>query len=134
MTALQLSLLRSAAMSGAGFVLLLYAIFALLSGRPDPMPIWITFASGVLAWLAIAGGAVMAGRKNREQAFDEGYDAGALLAQRIGFWTAIWLYPVFTGLMWAGIADWAVSFAAMGCLTAASYLISAGWLDIRGQR
>lgn len=133
MTALQLSLLRCAAMGSAGLVLLLYAVLALASGRPDPMPIWTVFAAGVLAWIAIAGGALVAGRKNTAQAFDEGYDAGALLAQRIGFWTAIWLYPVFTGLLWANFADWAVSFAAMGCLTAASYLISAAWLDFRGQ-
>jgi len=133
MTVQKLSLVRAMMMGGAGALLLVYAGLAVGTGRADPMPIWMAWAGGILAWLGITGAAVVAGRARTAQAFDEGHKADTALAQRVGFWTAIWLYPLFTVLLMRGVVDWPVSFAAMGCLTAASYLICASWLDLRGR-
>lgn len=133
MSAQTLAMVRAAAMGGAGAVLALYALLAVVTGRPDPLPIWTAWGVGVLAWGTITAAALVAGRGRAAQAFDEGHRADTALAQRIGFWTAVWLYPGFTVLLLAEWVTWPVSFAAMGCLTAASYLIAAGWLDLRGR-
>ena len=133
MTSEKMFQIRSATMGGAGLICALYAGLALLTGHPDPLPIWITGAAGLFAGAVIWIAALTAGRDVAEQSFDEGYRADARTAQRIGFWVAVWLYPLFGILLWAGWVTWPVAFASMGCLTAASYLLSATWLDMRGR-
>ncbi len=133
MTSDTLSRIRGVMMGGAGALCLLYAVLALSTGRPDPLPIWITGAGGVLAAGVIWISVMRAGNATAAQSFDEGFHAEILRAQRNGFWVAIWLYPVFGLLLWQNWVSWPVAFATMGCLTAASYLLSVLWYDWQGR-
>lgn len=133
MTLERLFLTRTLMLGGTGVLCAVYAMLALAMGRPDPLPIWLTAVAGALAWGVIRTAANAAGADVARQSFDEGYDADCARAQSFGFWTALWMYPVFGGLLWLGWIDWAVALASMGCLTAASFLLRLIWLDVRGR-
>ncbi len=133
MTTQALTMTRSVSMALAGVVCAAYAVLVLISGQPDPMPFWIPGGAGFLAMLVIWFVASTSGRKAVEAGFDEGYIADAVLAQRIGFWVAIWLYPVFAVPLSLGWIGWPSAFAAMGTLTAATYLLGSVILDLRGR-
>ncbi len=117
----------------AGMICLAYGVMAVFLGRPDPFLPWLPGVSGLLAAILIALGAVLAGRKNATIAHDEGYFNDSHRAQRISFWVAISLYPLFGIAIWQGWSNYHVAFAAMGTLTAASFLLLFGIFDLRGR-
>lgn len=133
MTATTLLYTRSLAMGLAGLICAVYGLMVLLQGRPDPMPGWIPGVAGIAAALAIFVTASSSAKGVLQATFDEGYQADAVLAQRIGFWVAIWLYPVFAMPLYLGWISWPSAFAAMGTLTAATYLLGTVILDLRGR-
>ena len=128
-----LYLTRSLGMGAAGLLCLGYAIAALATGRPDPVPFWLPGVLGGLAWLAVSLVAARASAAARAAAFDEGYRHDDTRAQQLGFWVAIWLYPLFGVLLYVDAVTWPVAFAAMGTLTAATYLLGVVWFDSRGR-
>lgn len=133
MTSETLFIIRSALLGGTGAVCLLYAALSLITGQPDPLPVWITALVGLTAAVIIWSASIFAGRAVAAQSFDEGYQADARRARGLGFWVAIWLYPLFGLLLWRGLLSGPVAFASMGCLTVASYLLSLVWFDMKGR-
>ncbi len=133
MSTQRVTFIRTASMGTTGAFCAVYALLALATGQPDPLPFWLPAGIGLLAAALIWVTALVAGPKAADQAFDEGYRADAGQAQRIGFWVAIGLYPVFGVLLWQEWVTWPVAFAAMGTLTAAAYLLSLIWLDLKGR-
>lgn len=129
----RVTFIRTILTGATGVFCAIYAILALATGRPDPLPFWVPAGVGLLASALIWAAALAAGPKVAGQAFDEGYRADAGQAHRIGFWVAIGLYPVFGLLLWQGWVSWPVAFAAMGTLTASAYLLSLIWLDLKGR-
>ncbi len=123
MTSDSLSRLRSIAMGAAGSICLIYAVLAILSGAPDPISPWIPGVSGFVAAIIITLGFRRAGRSEGLRASDELYQVQANRAHRIGYWSAILMYPLFGFFLSQEWVTWQVAFAAMGTLTAASYLI-----------
>lgn len=133
MSAETVFLTRVVTLGAAGALFALYAALAVLTGRPDPMPLWIPMLAAALAFVLICGASVLVGRRATEQAFDEGYLTDERRAQCIGFWGAVALYPAFTLLLWWEWVSFPVTFAAMGSLTAAIYLLTLVWFDVRGR-
>lgn len=133
MTEDRLFVVRGLILAATGLICALYSVMALITARPDPIPFWIpgfaTALSFFLIWLATAA----AGPQATEQAFDEGYLADERRAQSVGFWTAVALYPLFGLMLWLGWVSYAVTFAAMGTLMAAVYLLCVVWFDVRGR-
>ena len=133
MTSNRLFMTRTILMGATGLICALYAVLALVMGRPDPFPFWIPGLVGFAAWLTIWKAAGLAGPDVAGQSFDEGFRADNLHAQAFAFWVAVWMYPVFGFLLWQGVVEGPVAFASMGCLTAASYLLGLIWRDIKGR-
>ncbi len=115
-----------------GLACLGYAIAALVTGRPDPVAFWVPGAFGILAALVITGSFFLAGRAQGQVASDELYHAENARAQRIAYWVALGLYPLFGVLLAAGLVTFPVAFAAMGTLTGAAYLLLFVLLNARG--
>lgn len=134
MSSYTLILTRSISMGFAGGICGLYAVLVLLQGRPDPMPGWIPGLAGIAAAVAIWISVGASNKKAVGATFDEGYRADDALAQRLGFWVAVWLYPVFAIPLFLEWITWPSAFAAMGTLTAASYLLGSVWLDLRWRK
>ncbi len=128
-----LLLTRIFSMGFAGLICAIYALLVLLQGRPDPMPTWIPGIAGVVAAAAIWASVGASNKKTVGATFDEGFKAEEAMAQRIGFWVAIWLYPAFAVPLMLEWISWPSAFAAMGTLTAATYLLASVFLDLRGR-
>lgn len=128
-----LSTIRVTVLGITGVICFLYAVLALLQGRADPMPFWVPGLAGFGSAAVITLAAMGAGRKNTEMAIDEGYHADNHRAQRIGYWIALLLYPLFGLLLSQGIVTWSVAFAAMGTLTGGAYLLLFVWFDLQGR-
>lgn len=133
MTSHSLSLTRSLSMGITGLVCGVYGILVLVIGRPDPLPFWVPGLVGIVAAIVIWMSAGASAEKAVNASFDEGYRADATMAQRAGFWVAIWLYPVFAVPLYLEWITYPSAFAAMGTLTAATYLLGSVLLDLRGR-
>lgn len=116
-----------------GLVCLLYALLAVLNGRPDPFSPWIPGIFGVVSALVVMVATYSAGPRNAAMAGDEGFSHDFQRAQGVGYWTALMLYPVFGYLLSQGMVSFAVAFAAMGTLTAAAFLLPFVWFDLKGR-
>ena len=75
-----------------------------------------------------------AGRKNAQQALDEGYIMDKRRAEAHAFWIALMLYPIFGLLMTTGAVALLTAFGAMGTLTGAAYLLLFTHYDAIGRR
>jgi len=128
-----LSNIRVFVLGITGLTCLTYAVLALLLGRADPMPWWIPGIAGVGSALVISIAAFAAGKRNTQQAIDEGYFADTHKAQRLAFWIALFLYPLFGILLANDAVNFQVAFAAMGTLTGAAFLLLFVWFDIKGR-
>ena len=124
--------LRGWLMGFAGVVCLAYAVLALLTGRPNPMPQFIPGLAGVAAAVAIYLAFWQAGSASRRVASDEMFKMEMNMAVRVGFWVGVFLYPAFAPLLIAGWTKFEVAFAAMGTLMAASYLLTFAVTTLRG--
>ena len=116
-----------------GLTCLAYAVLALLQMRPDPFPFWIPGILVLISAALIFGLAAAAGRKNAQQAFDEGYIMDKRRAEAHAFWIALMLYPIFGVLMATGAVALPAAFAAMGTLTGAAYLLLFTYFDAMGR-
>ena len=76
LTSDSLSTLRRIMFTITGLTCLAYAVLAILQMRPDPFPFWIPGSLGLISAALIFALASAAGRKNAQQAFDEGYIHG----------------------------------------------------------
>ncbi len=133
MTSNTLTTLRIGLFGLTGIVCLAYATLALLYATPAPFSAWIPGAFGISSGVILAITSRMAPAKAASMTWDEGYAADASRAASRAFWIAIFQYPVFGVLMALGLATPSVSFAAMGTLTAAAYLLMAAWFDMQGR-
>ena len=131
MTSDKLAVLRMGVLGLTGAVCFLYAVLALALGRPDPMAWWIPGLFGAISGVLIFVGARVAGPRHAGMAFDEGYHADNHRAQRIAYWVALMLYPVFGIFLAFGLVAPAVAFATMGTITGGSYLVLFAWFDHR---
>lgn len=129
----KLSDIRVAVLGLTGLICLVYACLALFFGDPDPMPFWIPGLAGLASAAIITIAARAAGRKNTRRAVDEGYFADSHMAQRMAYWVALLLYPIFGLLLSFGWVAPGVAFAAMGTLTGAAFLLLFVWFDLRGR-
>ena len=116
-----------------GLTCLAYAVLALLQMRPDPFPFWIPGILGLISAALIFALATAAGRKNAQQAFDEGCIMDKRRAEAHAFWIALMLYPIFGFLMAMGAVALPTAFAAMGTLTGAAYLLLFTYYDAMGR-
>lgn len=118
-----LSRIRSVTMGATGAVRLLYAGMAAVTGQPSPMPAWIPGLFGIATAIVITLSCLAAGRTTARRAHDEFYRAQDHLAQRIGYWCALALYPLAGLLMAQDIMSLRLAMPIMGTLTGAAYLI-----------
>ena len=118
-----ISRIRNLSMGLTGLVCLAYAALVLLTGKPDPISPWWPGAFAVATALIIAVSLFAAGSRTAEIAMDELYRARDHLAQRIGYWSAVLLYPVFGFLISQDYISLMLAFPVMGTLTGAAYLI-----------
>lgn len=102
--------------------------------RPDTFPFWIPGILGLISAALIFALASAAGRKNAQQAFDEGYIMDKRRAEAHAFWIALMLYPIFGLLMTTGAVALPTAFGAMGTLTGAAYLLLFTYYDAIGRR
>lgn len=118
-----LSSIRSFCLGLTGLMCLVYALFALVTGRTMPISGWWLSAVGLSAALIIFASFFMAGRRVAERAVDERYQANDLRAHRIAYWFALFLYPVFGLLIQQDFISLGLAFHVMAALTGAAYLI-----------
>ena len=118
-----ISRIRNLSMGLTGVVCLAYAALVPLTGKPDPISPWWPGAFGIATALIIAVSLFAADSRSAETALDELYRARDHLAQRIGYWSAILLYPVFGFLIAQDYISLTLAFPIMGTLTGAAYLI-----------
>ncbi len=116
-----------------GLVCLLYAVLALVYGRPDPFSPWIPGIFGVVSAVVVMVALFTAGPRNAAMARDEGFSHDFSRAQGVGYWIALLLYPVFGYFLAYGWVTYAVAFAAMGTFTGASFLLLFVWFDLQGR-
>lgn len=131
MSARTLTVIRNGSFSLLGVVLLIYAIGVLLSGTPAFISPWLPAAAGVVTAAVVTLAAMAAGGSAKAVAWDELAREEWRACLRLGFWVAVWLYPVFAVLHYGmGVVDADQSFAAMGTLTAAAPFLRflAKWL------
>ncbi len=133
MSAKSLMLLRNTFFSALGVILASYGVMVLASGRPDPFWPLAPALAGVITALVVSLGVWLAGRKTAAVAFDEYSRHEWHSSLRLGFWVAIWLYPLFAVLLVNNIVDYPQAFAAMGTLAAATPFLSffAKWVGGR---
>lgn len=124
---------RTGMLGLTGLVCLAYGAAALAMGTPQPFAFWVPGLFGVASSVLIAIAAFAAGNANARRATDEGYVADRKQAEGIGFWVAILLYPAFAVPLWQDWVSYPTAFAAMGTLTAAAYLLSFVWADVKGR-
>jgi len=117
------SLIRRSSMGLTGGLCLIYAALVAATGDPTPIWPWSPVLLGGLTGLIIAASLALSGRAVAERATDELYRSQDHRAQRIGYWVALLLFPVFGALMSADAVTPALAFPMMGTLTAAAYLI-----------
>lgn len=118
-----LSRIRSFCLGFTGLICLVYALFALITGRTMPISGWWLSAVGLSAALVIFASFFIAGRHVAERAVDERYQVNDLRAHRIAYWFALFLYPVFGLLIQQDVISLALAFHVMAALTVAAYLI-----------
>ncbi|TMV91403.1 hypothetical protein FGG78_10645 [Thioclava sp. BHET1] len=128
----QFSMLRRIVLGLSGLVCLLYAVLALIMRNPAPISPWLPWMSGALGLFVIFAAARLAGPDQVRRAKDELFRHDAQTAQRVGFWVALSLYPIFAIPLSLDMIAWPVAFAAMGTLSAAAFLLSFVWFDMRG--
>jgi hypothetical protein len=106
-----------------GLSCLVYAILAI--AQNDPQPIWwfIPMTAGLLASVGIAIAFLLGDSSARQMAHDEMYDALNHRAQRHAYWIAVLMYPIFAVIIMTTGLSWETTFAAMGTLTSAAYLL-----------
>ena len=133
LTSDSLSTFRRIMFSITGLTCLAFAVLALLQMRPDPFPFWVPGILELISAALIFALAAAAGRKNAQQAFDEGYIIDKRRAEAHAFWIALMLYPIFGILMATGTVALPTAFAAMGTLTGAAYLLLFTYYDAMGR-
>ncbi|MEM7169508.1 MAG: hypothetical protein AAF530_05030 [Pseudomonadota bacterium] len=104
-------------------ICLIYALLVLVSGKPDPISPWWPGAFGAATAIIIFLSFRVAGTQAADMAMDERYVVQDGLAHRIGYWSALFMYPLFGALMALDLIPYYLVFPLMGCLTAAAYLI-----------
>jgi uncharacterized membrane protein len=106
-----------------GLSCLVYAILAI--AQNDPQPIWwfIPMTAGLLASVGIAIAFLLGDSSARQMAHDEMYDALNHRARRHAYWIAVLMYPIFAVIIMTTGLSWETTFAAMGTLTSAAYLL-----------
>lgn len=114
---------RATGMGIAGACCLIYAVLAIVQNRPDPLWWFIPGLVGLAAGGITAIVFALAGKNAANAASDELFRMVADRAQRHAFWIALALYPVFGLLVFFAGLRWDTTFAAMGTLTAAAYLL-----------
>ena len=133
LTSDSLSTLRRIMFTITGLTCLAYAVLAILQMCPDPFPFWIPGSLGLISAALIFALASATGRKNAQQAFDEGYIMDKRRAEAHAFWIALMLYPIFGVLMAMGAVALPTAFAAMGTLTGAACLLLFTYYDAMGR-
>ena len=118
-----ISKVRTILLGITGLSCLVYAILAI--AQNDPQPIWwlISMTAGLLASVGIAIAFLLGDSSARQMAHDEMYDELNHRAQRHAYWIAVLMYPIFAVIIMATGLSWETTFAAMGTLTGASYLL-----------
>lgn len=123
-----LGLLRRCLFAITGLSCLAYAVLALTWQRPDPFAWYIPGVFGIAA-AVILYVSTSAGDAAAKHAWDERYRHLATRAAASAFWIMLFSTPL---LAIAQIRDWIsaeTSFAALGTLAAASYLLMNVWFD-----
>ena len=116
-----------------GAVCIVYGALALTMGRPDPMPFWIPGALGLLAAIILVIGSFIAGAKQSEMAWDEGYLSEQRRAAEIAFWVGIIVHFILSMLLFGGMIEINAGFVASGILPAGVYLMLIVWFGARDQ-
>ena len=118
-----ISKVRTILLGITGLSCLVYAILAI--AQNDPQPIWwfIPMTAGLLASVGIAIAFLLGDSSARQMAHDEMYDELNHRAQRHAYWIAVLMYPIFAVVIMATGLSWETTFAAMGTLTGAAYLL-----------
>jgi hypothetical protein len=133
MTSDTLANIRVAVFGLTGAVCLLYAVMALAQGRPDPMPFWIPSAFGLAAAVVLTLTSMLAGDKQADMAWDEGYANDARVAASAAFWVNMAMNPLFGLLLAWDVMEYPTTFAIMGLVTAATFLLLIVWFELRGR-
>lgn len=125
-------LVRQVTLGLTGLVCAAYAVLAVLLGRPDPISAWIPGGLGIVSAIVITISFALTDEKGARIAKDELYRAESDRAQRIAYWVALFLYPVFGVFLSQGWVSFPVAFAAMGTLSGAAFLLIFVFLNARG--
>ena len=114
-----ISKVRTILLGITGLSCLVYAILAI--AQNDPQPIWwfIPMTAGLLASVGIAIAFLLGDSSARQMAHDEMNHR----AQRHAYWIAVLMYPIFAVIIMTTGLSWETTFAAMGTLTGAAYLL-----------
>lgn len=122
---------RSLTLAATGLASLVCAIGLLVTGAGDSALSWLPGVIGAGAAVTIFVVALLAGPKAAVAASDELYQAQNARALRIGYWTALLMYPVFGVAIAKDWTTFGAAFPAMALLTAAAYLLPHVWLTGR---
>ena len=122
---------RSLVLLATGLASLLCAIGLLATGASDSALSWVPGLVGAGAAAAIFVAALVAGPKAAVAATDELYQAQNARALRIGYWSALLMYPIFGAAIAMKWTIFSAAFPAMALLTAAAYLLPHVWLTSR---
>lgn len=129
-----ISRIRLVAFGLTGLTCLIYGGLSVLNGQPDPfhpaIPGLMGAATAIILLLTAFGGDAAGARIAWE---DEGYKNDTARAAQIGYWIALFNYPVFAALLYFKLLNGSVAFAAMGTFTAAAFLLSFVYLDLKGR-
>ncbi|MCF6320880.1 MAG: hypothetical protein L3J32_03830 [Rhizobiaceae bacterium] len=118
-----ISRIQSVSMGLTGVMGLIYAGLVLATGKPEPISMWWPATFGLATALIIGISFVVAGSRVAGMATDELFNTQDNRAHRIGYWTALFLYPIFGYLIAQGYVAINLAFVAMAGLTAAAYMI-----------
>ena len=115
--------IRFIMMTLTGVMCLIYAIMVLITKQPAPISPWWLAALGSLTATIIFISFQLAGRDSAEMAMDERYYALDGRANRIGYLSALFMYPIFGIAMAHDYIGFQLAFPIMASLTGAAYLI-----------
>ncbi|MDQ7080436.1 MAG: hypothetical protein Q9M41_07185 [Paracoccaceae bacterium] len=130
MNARTLTMIRNTSFSLLGLILLAYGLGVLVTGRTEPFPWWVTAVAGIATAVVVTSASLLAGRRAAAITWDELALEEWKDCLRLGYWVAVWLYPLFAVLIGLSLVDLPQSFAAMGTLTASApfLLFLSKWL------
>lgn len=120
--------LRHHTLGLTGLVCLLYAVLALATGRPDPIPFWIPAAFGAASGVLITSGFILARPESVAAADDELYRALNARALTFGYVVALASQVAASVLAGMDLLEWPTAVAASSTLTGAGYLLPLVWM------